>query len=232
MDKSSIEALIRWLEIWSAIFGVIVVVGVAGESFFGIRLLWNNWKLQRLQTVESGTLKVELARLANESEKDKLEIMKAHRGAEEAKRDAAVANLELEKLKAPRVLSAGQLATLIAELKPFASRPTPFKNPMNRIDVFALLSHGEVNGLRDQIVSALRRAGWDARPNMNRRVSASHIVEGVVVEIYSGTSEDTRDRAIALVKALTDAGLKTVGPVYSQNLAGDARIEILIGNKP
>jgi hypothetical protein len=150
----------------------------------------------------------------------------------EAELEIARLNLEIEKLKAPRILSTEQLAAFIAELKPLASQPTPFSNPLNRVDVFALLSHGEVNRLRDQIVSALRQAGWDARANKNHRVSASHIVEGIVVEVYPGTSEATRGKADALVKALTEAGLQTVGPVTSYNLAGDARIEILIGNKP
>jgi hypothetical protein len=65
MDKSSLESLIRWLEVWSAVFGVIVVVGVAGESFFGIRLLWNNWKLQVLQQKEIADLKLELQKQIN-----------------------------------------------------------------------------------------------------------------------------------------------------------------------
>lgn len=56
MDKSSLESLIKWLEIWSAVFGVIVVIGVAGESFFGIRLLWNNWILQGIQATENAQL--------------------------------------------------------------------------------------------------------------------------------------------------------------------------------
>ena len=81
IDKSSLETLIRSLEIWAAIFGVIVVVGVAGESFFGIRLLWNNWKLQRLQASDN-------ARLLND-------VAQANARAEDARRAAAEANLEL-----------------------------------------------------------------------------------------------------------------------------------------
>jgi hypothetical protein len=74
MDKSSLEALIKWLEVWSAIFGVIVLIGVAGESFFGIRLLWNNWKLQRSQAAESEALRAEIARLNNDTVQAKLAL--------------------------------------------------------------------------------------------------------------------------------------------------------------
>lgn len=57
MDKSALEALIEWLEFWSWIFGVVVAIGVAGESVFGIRLLWNNWKLQGIQNAETAEAK-------------------------------------------------------------------------------------------------------------------------------------------------------------------------------
>lgn len=70
MDKSSLEALIRWLEIWSAVFGLIVVIGVAGESFFGIRLLWNTWKLQHIQNAEA----TEAQRKLVEAERDLEEL--------------------------------------------------------------------------------------------------------------------------------------------------------------
>jgi hypothetical protein len=113
MDKSSLEALIRWLEIWSAVFGVIVVIGVAGESYFGIRLLWNNWKLQRIQAGENAQLLVDVAT--------------ANARAEEAKRAAAEANekaererlerLKIEKKLAPRAFNSYQRETMLKQLK-------------------------------------------------------------------------------------------------------------------
>jgi hypothetical protein len=97
MDKSSLEALIRYLEIGAAIFGVIVVVGVAGESFFGIRLLWNDWKLQRLQAVESEAQEGVIARLNNETAR-------------------------LQKDLAWRILTEEEKAEIVSKLKPFASQ--------------------------------------------------------------------------------------------------------------
>jgi len=99
MDRSSLEALIRWLEIWSAIFGVIVVIGVAGESFFGIRLLWNNWKLQRLQAGENARLLEDVA--------------EANARVAEAERETAEANLEIAKLTTPRRLLPERIASIL-----------------------------------------------------------------------------------------------------------------------
>ena len=167
--------------------------------------------------------------LIQERELAEMQLATAHANAR-----AAEANLEIEKLKAPRAISEEQRAALVAELRPWASPRSPIVNlrPLFRVEVFALLSHSEVTRLRDQIVSALRQAGWDAGPNMSPRVPASHIVEGIVVEIYSGLSENVRARADALVKALRNANLTTAGPAVSHNFAGPARIELLIGNKP
>jgi hypothetical protein len=52
VDKAQIEALLARIDVWLLVFGIVVVVGVAGESFFGIRHWWNSRKLQIMQRVE------------------------------------------------------------------------------------------------------------------------------------------------------------------------------------
>jgi hypothetical protein len=86
-----LEIRIARLELWALIFGVIVVLGVAGQSFFGVWIWWNNRKLTDVQKVENTRLVADIAQ--------------ANARAEEAKRAAAEAELELERLKkrvAPR----------------------------------------------------------------------------------------------------------------------------------
>jgi hypothetical protein len=82
MDKSSLETLISSLEFWSWVFGVIVVIGVGGESVFGIRLIWNNRKLHRLEERENRVQQEEIARLKYETAQlnaDSLALVKASR---------------------------------------------------------------------------------------------------------------------------------------------------------
>ena len=71
MDKSSLVELINWLEKMSALFGVIVAIGVVGESYFGVRLLWNNFKLQRIQETENVKAKRETEVMALQVEAQK-----------------------------------------------------------------------------------------------------------------------------------------------------------------
>ena len=41
MDKAQIQAALEHIDVWLLVFGIIVVIGVGGESFFGIRHWWN-----------------------------------------------------------------------------------------------------------------------------------------------------------------------------------------------
>jgi hypothetical protein len=212
MDKSSLETLIRWLEIWSAIFGVVVVIGVAGESFFGIRLLWNNWKLQRLQGLESESFRAEIA---------------------QANARAADANEKAEREQLERIKIQEQLAHRI--LRPEAEKrlSDQFRAMgKQRVELFALLNHDEVVWIRDQIAAAMREADWDARSNANRRIPATGIVNGILIEINAGASPEVRNAAVAIAQALRSVGLQAAGPATSYSFVSDAPIEVLVGNKP
>jgi hypothetical protein len=73
VDKTELEALLARIDIWLLVFGIVVVVGVAGESFFGIRHWWNSRKLQAVQEKENLALQKEIEGLR----KDNLELAKS-----------------------------------------------------------------------------------------------------------------------------------------------------------
>jgi hypothetical protein len=62
MDKDGLLTLIANLEKWALFFGILVAIGVAGESVYGIRLYWNNRKLQQIQDRENLELRAEIER--------------------------------------------------------------------------------------------------------------------------------------------------------------------------
>ena len=73
-SKAEIVPRLAGIDFWLLIFGVIVVMGVGGESIFGIRHWWNSRKLQAIEDLESTAqqaqvagLNAEIARLSNET---------------------------------------------------------------------------------------------------------------------------------------------------------------------
>jgi len=74
MDKAELETLLARIDVWLLIFGAIVVIGVAGESVFGIRHWWNSRKLQAIQNSENLALQAEIARLNKEAADAKLKL--------------------------------------------------------------------------------------------------------------------------------------------------------------
>ena len=102
------------------VFGVIVVVGVAGESFFGVRIWWNNRKLHTLQNAESERLRGDVASANVRAEEAKEQAARANERAAEANKVAEqerLARLRLEATLAPRSLTPEQQRTLAAALK-------------------------------------------------------------------------------------------------------------------
>jgi hypothetical protein len=67
MDKAEIKSILENIDIWLLVFGIIVVIGVGGESIFGFRHWWNSRKLQVIQDAEAGAQGEEIARLTEKS---------------------------------------------------------------------------------------------------------------------------------------------------------------------
>lgn len=169
------------------------------------------------------------------------QIETLRKGTADANARVAEAQLELERLKAPRTIQNRRqvivaLKAAIEELIPFGSL---------RVEVFTADNHDEVTRLRDQIIDVLKEAGWDARMNPNSRSTGGIPIGGVTVEIQLGTTVaqlmDRRGnrkeynlgiKARALAEALRLGGLDVIGPQASSNMKSDAKIEIIVGNKP
>jgi hypothetical protein len=76
MTKEALETLISRLEVGALIFGIVVAIGVAGESVYGFRIWWNNRKLHKIQTEETDSLQHEIARLNAVAEAERLARVK------------------------------------------------------------------------------------------------------------------------------------------------------------
>lgn len=202
IEKSALEALVKWLELWSAIFGVIVVIGVAGESFFGIRLLWNNWKLQRLQ--------------AGESERLRLDVATANARAAEANQRAA----ETEARLAPRKLSAEQQNSIAAKLTAFHG---------TRVGVFwSKQGEPEVVSLALDIVTALRLANWETK----FALKTDRVPLGVLIELTSEdrqTETTANALAAALKHEGIFTNLEAFTGLCTDK---DEPIHVIVGSKP
>lgn len=67
MDKAQIQATLENIDVWLLVFGVIVVIGVGGESIFGIRHWWNSRKLQMIQETEDKVREQTIAELNHQA---------------------------------------------------------------------------------------------------------------------------------------------------------------------
>lgn len=154
--KAELDAVLTRFEIWLLFFGVLVVIGVGGESFFGIRTWWNNRKLQEInrqldqyRQAEVAEINRKTAEAEARAEGFQSSIAEANKQAEQAKEGAAQANLELAKLKSPRSLI--HVPELIAALQTFNGTEytfsSVFQNPES-INFLKLLD------------SVLQQAGW------------------------------------------------------------------------
>ena len=92
ISKEALGALLARIDVWLLVFGIIVVIGVAGESLFGIRYWWNSRKLQALQRAEDLARQVEMARLNREAGDARKDAGSAMERAAQADERAASAN--------------------------------------------------------------------------------------------------------------------------------------------
>jgi hypothetical protein len=103
MDKAQIQATLEHIDVWLLVFGIIVVIGVGGESIFGFRHWWNSRKLQAIQETEETKREETIANLNRDAaalRKDTAEALERAAKAEEnlgdAKKSAAEANAKAE----------------------------------------------------------------------------------------------------------------------------------------
>ena len=240
--RELIEQSLATIDVWLLIFGIFVVIGVGGESIFGIRAWLINRKLHSVQIEIESFHQAETAVLVNQAadanrdasfarkdaEAFKLDIAKANERAANAEKSAAEANLALEKLKTPRTLSLEQQTRVSAAVHGFPK--TPF-------DIFASVDP-EAADLANKIEGALLLAGWEevdigGTVNMSRGPGKKPfgilIGTGMSVE-FAQSRQDFFTPADRLITALKAQGLAVKGLATAEGNAPNA-IHIKIGKK-
>ena len=224
MDKAQIQATLQHIDVWLLVFGIIVVIGVGGESIFGFRHWWNSRKLQTIQSADEHEREETIARLNEQAQSFQLQIAQANERT-------AKAELELAKLKAPRVLTEGQKRELIAALKPFPNTP---------VSIVFEFADGEAKALAAQLFVVLHDAGWKVGygsplPGM-QPANFLGIVVNEFGELKRGgvpISQHFAEAGAVLSKTLDKMGLLSKYPgVKTVSDNPDEGLSVIVGRKP
>jgi hypothetical protein len=159
--RDAIEGVLSRIDVYLLIFGVFVVVGVGGESFFGFWAWRSNRKLHTVQRDIEQSLQSQIARADQQSA--------------EARKEAAeltTKNLQLEAAIAPRRLSERQLKGL-ATLTAFNNRTVAIKSYANDTEGLVLAT---------QIVDSLSKSKIHIQDNRLTMQSAGSVSFGVLVD--------------------------------------------------
>jgi hypothetical protein len=154
MDKAGLEALLARIDIWLLVFGAVVVIGVAGESFFGIRHWWNSRKLQSIQNAENEAQRGEIAKAvaqaaaANERS-SKLEIEAGEQRERAAKAEHEL--LELRQRLAWRRISPKEYTAFVAALRQYHGSSVQLSK----------MADAEAAQFADDILKVLKDSGWN-----------------------------------------------------------------------
>ena len=212
MDKAAVKDLLERIDIWLLIFGFIVVVGVGGESFFGIRHWWNSRKLQRIEESEEKEREARIAALNQDAA--------ALRKEAEAEK---LARVKLEKEIAPRTLDDPTRKKIGDELSKFAKH---FSGRKVKVSSYSADAEGIVFSL--EILDVMTKAGIDTEPLIGRLVPVGLVDLGVKITGPAGDEEFVRSLATAihshLVKEVSDVKAEW-DPKYTE-------LTILVGVKP
>jgi len=176
MTREALEALIGRLEVWALIFGALVVIGVGGETFFGVRIWWNNRKLQQVQHSDDLRSQAEIERLKKIAEDERLKTA------------------ELEATVAGRRLTETQERAIADSLRDFSGR---------NVFITSYTGDAEAARLGLQIKHTLEFAKVQADNNLGRTIAAEGGVDfGVII---SGPKED-KDFMNAIAESLRANG--------------------------
>ena len=207
MDKSELEALLARIDVWLLIFGVIVVIGVAGESVFGIRHWWNSRKLSKLQNEESEVRQGEIVRLQEQTAAALKSAAEANRVAEEER----LARVKIEERLASRRIGKGEHDSIVAVLKPHAGA----------IVEFTKIGDMEAAAFAEDLLKTLKDAGWGVRLS----------IAGMVLPPPYGVKCWVNENLPA-GKALAEAVRKLPNATIESNPDLPAVGRILVGLKP
>jgi hypothetical protein len=151
----------------------------------------------------------------------------AKKGAAEANARAAEANLELARMKAPRILTAEQQQRLITKINSWAGQSASFN----------VVGEQEAVTLMQLIRGNLASAGWTLAPSQmgDIEIDGAGVAYGTGVEIQVAPSVARGTKAAgaanALAQALLVEGIAAAATVNPQLKNTDA-INVLVGKKP
>ncbi|HEY2547720.1 MAG TPA: hypothetical protein VGI46_16735 [Candidatus Acidoferrum sp.] len=163
MTKEELETVLRTLDIWVIVFGILVAIGVTGEAIVGYFHFRKSGQLQRLQAAENLGQQGEIERLRNQTGQVMERAAKAEERAAEANKAAEeerLARLKIEERLAPRRLTAEQIHFLQTKLGRFAGQP---------IQISYLVGDVESQTYASEFAEALGPIGWQVGmgpPNM------------------------------------------------------------------
>ena len=224
MDKTELESLLARIDVWLLVFGVIVVIGVAGESYFGIRHWWNSRKLQAIQDAENAALRAEIARLNKEAGDARKAAADAMERAANAERQTAglnrkaeeerLARVQIEERLAHRKVSPEQARILRSELHKLAG---------HKLTVTTSALQPEIVEYAKQLADVLRQAGLDAS------------FQGALLPVSQAgflfvSGPDRMQDAEAIVGAFLKTGMAT-GKISLQSVSAAGELQIIVGPK-
>ena len=210
------------------------MVGVAGESFFGVRIWWNNRKLQAIQRSENIALQLKISEANDRATEAESHLSEAKSSAAQAELHAAEANEraaeateaaereKLERIKLEALIQARHLT--LAQQKAVGDACRPFSNPKVRVEVIPFVFDLDGMRLAKQIAAALRYGEMNVAITVPVLPMAG-AEEGVIVS--SSGSEQKLGRTIA--DSLNAVGIfAATGPVITQ----EGLVSIRVGIKP
>lgn len=212
MTKGELEATISVLERFGIFFGILVAIGVTGESVIGFRLWWRNRDLKALQDAEIAAL--------------------SERAASANKRA-----VELEALIQPRYLTDVQQDEIANAVRPYGGSNVllmigshwndPESARLAR-QIRAALNRGEIGSGPDQPVDLIGKF-----PQIPVGLWGGGVVEGT--DIHEGVEIWGRNRE-AIAEALQSIGkMEATTPPPSNYPFGfnkEGLVAILVGVKP
>jgi hypothetical protein len=217
VPRPALEALVSKLEVRALIFGVIVAIGVAGESVYRIRLWWNNRKLQALVLAESERQRAQIASLSHDTAQANAHAADANKVAEQER----LARLQLEQRLAPRTLTVTQGVELVAALRKFTNQKYVFVTYQD---------DREAIGFAEQINAVLQAAGWQIE--RSKGFLAFRLELGLSVMIDPNATEQTWNAAKAFEDPFTKKGIPTTEKKTDVSTGEPETIQVRVWKKP
>lgn len=211
--KGELEKLLDGFEVWLLIFGVLVVIGVAGESIFGLRTWWNNRKLHDVNNAIDQYRQAETARMNRDASDARNDAAHAIERAAKAEENLAGALAGAESAKAMAKGYESQIAASDARVKGAEAQAAE----ANRIAEAERLARVKIEE---------RLSGWKLDiEGRNRLTTKLKLFSGTSFDLWVNPDESPFMDVIDGV--LQSAGWKQEKPKQ----ASDTQVSILLSNK-